>query len=355
MSEKSEKSIPTHVVSSSSSSPSIPWKSDGPSSPSIPWKSDGPSSPSIPWVEKYRPSNFEDIVLDDVNREIFQNIIQDRTKIYFPNLIFYGPPGTGKTTTIINLINAYQQKYNEVSRGTIIHLNASDERGIDIIRNQIYQFVRTNNLFDAGLKFVILDEVDYMTKNAQQALKYLLQTCGQNVRFCLICNYISKVDESLKNEFISIRFNQLPTEYIHSFLKKVSDSEKLNISTSIISKIQQLYQSDIRSMINFIQLHETINDWENIIITDEIYEEIYLMIQKKISVNDIIKNIIKISEQYNTDKLTIIIGYSQYIIKNKPELISSEYLNIVETVIHIKDTDIQQRLTYYFHSIIKLL
>jgi len=269
-------------------------------------------------------------------------------------LIFYGPPGTGKTTTIINLINAYQQKYNEVSRGTIIHLNASDERGIDIIRNQIYQFVRTNNLFDAGLKFVILDEVDYMTKNAQQALKYLLQTCGQNVRFCLICNYISKVDESLKNEFISIRFNQLPTEYIHSFLKKVSDSEKLHLSTSVISKIQQLYQSDIRSMINFIQLHETINDWENIIITDEIYEEIHLMIQKKTSVNDIIQNIIKISQQYNTDKLTIIIGYSQYIIKKNPELITPDYLNIIETVIHIKDTNIHQRLIYYFHSVTNL-
>jgi len=150
---------------------------------------------TIPWVEKYRPSNFEDIVLDSTNRQIFQNILITN---YFPNLIFYGPPGTGKTTTIINLIHSYQTQYRQVSRGTIIHLNASDERGIDIIRNQIYQFVKTNNLFDSGLKFVILDEVDYMTKNAQQALKYLLQTCGQNVRFCLICNYISKIDESLK-------------------------------------------------------------------------------------------------------------------------------------------------------------
>lgn len=324
------------------------------SSSSIPWKSADNSAPSIPWVEKYRPSNFEDIVLDDMNRKIFQNIIQKQANKYFPNLIFYGPPGTGKTTTIINLINSYQKQYNQVSRGTIIHLNASDERGIDIIRNQIYQFVRTNNLFDAGIKFVILDEVDYMTKNAQQALKYLLQTCGQNVRFCLICNYISKIDESLKNEFISIRFNQLPTEYIHSFLKKVSESENLQLSEAAISKIQQLYQSDIRSMINFIQLHQTINDWENIIITDEIYEEIYKMNKKKTPVNDIIKYVIKMSEQYNTDKLTIIIGYSQYILKKKPELISSDYLNIIETVIHIKDTDIQQRLTYYFHSIINL-
>ena len=105
-------------------------------------------------------------------------------------MLFYGPPGTGKTTTIINLVNAYQSKLNMRNRGLMIHLNASDERGIDIIRNQIYQFVKTKNLFETGYKFVVLDEVDYMTKNAQQALKYLLQTCGNNVKFFLICNYI---------------------------------------------------------------------------------------------------------------------------------------------------------------------
>jgi len=303
---------------------------------------------TIPWVEKYRPSNFEDIVLDSTNRQIFQNILMTN---YFPNLIFYGPPGTGKTTTIINLIHSYQTQYRQVSRGTIIHLNASDERGIDIIRNQIYQFVKTNNLFDSGLKFVILDEVDYMTKNAQQALKYLLQTCGQNVRFCLICNYISKIDESLKTEFISIRFNQLPVFYIHQFLKKVADSENLDLSDSTISKIQQLYQSDIRSMINFIQLHQNIGDWNNIIITDEIYEKIHSMILADISISQIISFIFGISQTFNKDKLSIIIGYSQYIIKRYPENINGDLLDIIETVIHTKDTDIMYLLSYFYHSI----
>jgi len=336
----------------------MPWKNSSPSESSIPWKNSSPSESSIPWVEKYRPTNFEDIVLDDVNRKIFQNIINNNTDSntsYFPNLIFYGPPGTGKTTTIINLINAYQREYNQVSRGTIIHLNASDERGIDIIRNQIYQFVRTNNLFDTGLKFVILDEVDYMTKNAQQALKYLLQTCGQNVRFCLICNYISKIDESLKNEFISVRFNQLPISYIHLFLKKVSDAENLKLSPTVISKIQQLYQSDIRSMINFIQLNQNMCDWESIIITDDIYEEIY---KKSIELNTpdikrIIEYIFEISQQYNIDKIGIIIGYSQFLLKIHPEIITPKTLNIIETVIHTKDTDIYQLLTYFFNSINK--
>ena len=113
---------------------------------------------NIPWVEKYRPTQFDDIVLDPLNRLMFEKILEND---YFPNLLFYGPPGTGKTTTIINLIHSYQKKHNQVSRGTVIHLNASDERGIDIIRNQIYQLVKSRNLFEKGIKFVILDEVDY--------------------------------------------------------------------------------------------------------------------------------------------------------------------------------------------------
>ena len=183
----------------------------------------------IPWVEKYRPTHFDNIVLDPINRKLFEQIIK---KGHFPNLLFYGPPGTGKTTTIINLIEQYQKTYSKINKGNVIHLNASDERGIDIIRNQIYSFVRSLNLFETGFKFVILDEVDYMTKNAQQALKYLLQTTTTNVRFCLICNYISKIDEPLKNEFICVRFNQLPTQDIIQFI---------NSFHSIINKYLFLY------------------------------------------------------------------------------------------------------------------
>jgi len=161
----------------------------------------------IPLVEAFRPSRFEDIVLDPNNKLMLSRIIETS---YFPNLLFYGPPGTGKTTTIINLINSYQKKIANINKELVIHLNASDERGIDIIRNQISSFVNSKPLFCSGLKFVILDEVDYMTKNAQQALRYLIQDYASNVRFCLICNYISKIDEGLQNEFIRLRFNQLP-------------------------------------------------------------------------------------------------------------------------------------------------
>ena len=93
----------------------------------------------IPWVEKYRPTDLENVVLDSTNKTILNNIVKNN---YFPNLLFYGPPGTGKTTTVINLIDKYQEKYNQKKKELKIHLNASDDRGIDIIRNQIYQFVR---------------------------------------------------------------------------------------------------------------------------------------------------------------------------------------------------------------------
>ena len=104
------------------------------------------------------------------------------------------------------MINQYQKKNKQTNKGLKIHLNASDDRGIDIIRNQINSFVNTKSLFGNGLKFVILDEVDYMTKNAQKALRYLIQQYSNNIRFCLICNYISKIDLSLQNEFVRIRF-----------------------------------------------------------------------------------------------------------------------------------------------------
>ena len=134
-----------------------------------------------------------------------------------------------------------------------IHLNASDDRGIDVIRNQINQFVNTKTLFGNGIKFVILDEVDYMTKNAQQALRYLIQQYSKNIRFCLICNYISRIDTALQNEFIRLRFCQLLKKDTYRFLDKIVKNEKLNIEPSQIKGIQLRFKSDIRSMINYLQ------------------------------------------------------------------------------------------------------
>jgi len=307
------------------------------------------TSSGIPYVELYRPKNFENIVLDPLNKQILKNIIETS---YFPNLLFYGPPGTGKTTTIINLINAYQVKLNMKNKDLIIHLNASDERGIDIIRNQINYFVNSKPLFHTGMKFVILDEVDYMTKNAQQALRYLLQNYSNNVRFCLICNYISKIDEGLQNEFIRLRFNQLPKEDIVSFLKHISDSEKLNISHKSLYAIQKLYKSDIRSMINFMQSNQDIikfdsNDESSIsIIDNDIWENIIEKIKKREKIENICAYVHLISIKYNIDKKNIIKDFLNYIIRNKPQSITPEFLNFVENLMHSQNLNNKNHIFY---------
>ena len=281
---------------------------------------------NIPFVEKYRPSNFDDIVLDPLNKHILKNIIDSS---YFPNLLFYGPPGTGKTTTIINLVNAYQEVLGQKNKGLMIHLNASDERGIDIIRNQINQFVNTKTLFNQGMKFVILDEVDYMTKNAQQALKYLLQNYSNSVRFCLICNYISRIDEGLQNEFLRLRFNQLPETDIIHFLTNIAESEKLNINQQSIILIQRLYKSDIRSMINFMQSNQNIKTDEFNIIDTDVWNKLYLLIQNS-EINDYVVNEInKISSRYNMDKKNIIKDFLNYIIRYNDKILNIQYLNFI--------------------------
>jgi replication factor C subunit 3/5 len=312
-----------------------------------------PKNTHCPWVEKHRPKLFDEIVLDSFNKKILKNIIDTS---YFPNLLFYGPPGTGKTTTIINLINSYQEKLQEFkpeeekNKCHVIHLNASDERGIDIIRNQISCFVNSKPLFNSITKFVILDEVDYMTKNAQQALRYLLQNNYKNVRFCLICNYISRIDEGLQNEFIKLRFNQLPEKDIIHFLKNVSDNEKINITNEKLLAIQKLYKSDMRSMINFIQSNQL--DSKIYIINNDIWEELFTKISRGDKLEDLFNYTQNISYNYNIDHKNIIKDFLNYIIRNKP--INSSFINFIENIIHFQDCKNSLYLKYVFVKLLVL-
>jgi len=289
---------------------------------------------SIPWVEKYRPKHFENIVLDPLNKNILQNIISTSL---FPNLLLYGPPGTGKTTTIINLINSYQNILNEKSNGLIIHLNASDERGIDIIRNHISQFVESKPLFNKGMKFVILDEVDYMTKTAQLALKNLLQKYSNTVRFCLICNYISRIDEGLQNEFIKLRFNQLPQTEIIVFLNQIVKAEKLDLSIESIELIQKLFNSDIRSMINFMQSNQNLKN-KIYIISDNIWENLFILIQSKETLDNIKTFTDIISINYNINKKNLIKEFFNYLIRKKENILKCDILNFMENIIHSEES-----------------
>ncbi len=303
----------------------------------------------IPLCELWRPTNFNDIILNSYNKQIFKKIIETS---YFPNLLFFGPPGVGKTTTIINLINSYQEKIGIKNKDLIIHLNASDERGIDIIRNQINSFVNSNSLFNGGMKFVILDEVDYMTKNAQQALKYLLQNYSTTVRFCLICNYISKIDEGLQNEFIKLHFNELPKQDIINLLQTISISENLNIDIKSLENIQQNYKSDIRSMINFIQTNQDNKDKINII-DDTIWKTLIYKISKR--EKNIYNYIINLTNNYNIDNKNIIKFFLNYIIQNNSEIINSEFLDFVENIMHSTITNNKIFINYALTKLQKFI
>jgi replication factor C subunit 3/5 len=227
---------------------------------------------NIPWVEKYRPEGFDDVILDAKTKRILQNILDSQ---YFPNLLFFGPPGVGKTTTIMTMI----KKWNHLT-GTqfnnCIHLNASDERGIDVIRSQIMQFVSCKSLFEHSLKFIILDEVDYMTRPAQEALYQLIQSHQQlssvkssssstacalsssssMVRFCLICNYLNRLDSNISSEMINIHFNNLPRSKLFTFLQDIATKEGLGLPMGFLNMLVDTYKTDVRSMINCMQTNQ---------------------------------------------------------------------------------------------------
>lgn len=297
---------------------------------------------NTPWCEKYRPNCYNNIILNDNNKLIFDNILKENI---FYNLLFYGPPGTGKTTTIINLINKYQElNYGKKIKSLIIHLNASDDRGIDIIRNTIYNFINSENMFKQGTKFIILDEVDYMTKIAQQALKCIIQEYNdRNIIFCLICNYISKIDHSLVDEFIKIKFNNLPKNKIYEFIDNINKCEKLNLSKDTINLIIDYFNCDIRSMLNFLQ--------------SNIFSKKYILqnnvIEKLLEINltknyaFFFNNIKFIENKYKITIFQILEKYIYFILTNKINNINKNVINDYEYIIHnLKNNELYIKYIY---------
>ena len=298
----------------------------------------------IPWVEKYRPCSFEKIVLDKNNKRILNNIIDFN---YFPNLLFYGPPGIGKTTTIINIIEKYQKKYNNLNKGLMIHLNASDERGIDVIRYQINNFANSNGFFSFGIKFIILDEVDYMTKNAQLALKYLIQESNPNIKFCLICNYITKVEYCLQDEFIKLRFNSLPKDEIYDFLLVINNKEKLNFSKEKINNIINFFNNDIRSMINYMQSNKNL---DNNILNYDIYKKLLELIIDK-NYNKYYNYLNNLKKIYKMDIKNIIKSFLNYIIIHNLYDYDNKFINKCENLLHNSEFNDEININYLYFSI----
>lgn len=207
---------------------------------------------NMPWIEKYRPTTFETIILSPPVRKILSNIIPLEHKDV-PNLLFFGPPGTGKTTTIMRWISLYHAHHREHGRDLVLHLNASDERGLDTVRDRIEKFAICGNLFSVGMKFVIMDEFDAMTPSAQYAFKEVVSSVRHDVRFVVICNYIHRVERTIRDEFMNIEFTSIPRDETLSFLRMITETEGLAVGDEVLENIYSRFLPDIRSMINYIQ------------------------------------------------------------------------------------------------------
>jgi len=203
---------------------------------------------SLPWVEKYRPKNLGELISQD-------NIIETLTKFMkndqLPHLLFYGPPGTGKTSTILA---AAKQLYSPSEfSAMVLELNASDDRGIGVVRDQILSFASTKTIFNKGYKLIVLDEADAMTNDAQNALRRVLEKYTENVRFCIICNYLSKIIPAIQSRCTRFRFGPLSEEKMSSRLLEIVDKEKVDITEDGLKALVHLSYGDMRRSLNIMQ------------------------------------------------------------------------------------------------------
>ncbi|ORY92028.1 replication factor C subunit 3 [Syncephalastrum racemosum] len=202
---------------------------------------------NLPWVEKYRPKTLDDLVShEDITSTIEMFIDAGR----LPHLLFYGPPGTGKTSTILACA---RKIYGEKFKSMILELNASDDRGIDVVREQIKNFASMRTIWSTGFKLIILDEADSMTTAAQAALRRVIEKYTKNVRFCIICNYVSKIIPAIQSRCTRFRFSPLELEQVDKRLDYIIHNESVKITPEGKQALLTLSKGDMRRALNILQ------------------------------------------------------------------------------------------------------
>lgn len=201
----------------------------------------------LPWVEKYRPTTLDDVYGQN---EVVTTVRKFIDEGQLPHLLFYGPPGTGKTSTVVALAREiYGKNYSNM----VLELNASDDRGIDVVRNQIKDFASTRQIFSKGFKLIILDEADAMTNAAQNALRRIIERYTKNTRFCILANYAHKLTPALLSRCTRFRFQPLPKEALERRMNKVLISEHLKMTESAKNALLKLSRGDMRRVLNILQ------------------------------------------------------------------------------------------------------
>ncbi|KAK9173632.1 ATPase family associated with various cellular activities (AAA) family protein [Cryptosporidium meleagridis] len=231
----------------------------------------------LPWVEKYRPSGLQELLS---HRDIINTIEKFISSGQLPHLLFHGPPGTGKTSTIHAISKCI---YKDRKYQMVLELNASDDRGINVVRDAIKSFsesasttlnnssVKNSNaedieMFDAStrnldcnkslcenIKLIILDEADMMTSTAQMALRRIMERYSEHVRFCIICNYVNKITPALQSRCTRFRFSPLPIEDIRNRISEIALSERIFITREGQELIIKSSRGDMRKVLNVLQ------------------------------------------------------------------------------------------------------
>ena len=201
----------------------------------------------LPWIEKYRPSSLDNIISHVNITTTLKNMINNRS---LPHLLFHGKSGTGKTSTIITLA---RKIYGNKFKLMVLLLDASDDRGISAVRDEIKGFAEKSHMFHKGVKLIILDEADAMTWDAQFALRRTIEKYSDNTRFCLICNYENKIIKPIRSRCANFHFSPIGEKEIYNLLIKIAKKESMSISKTSLKTVSKIGRGDLRKSINLLQ------------------------------------------------------------------------------------------------------